>query len=226
MIKMQYVRLILASQRLKEHLFGEKLSRQSIKNSSDDKLPTRGFKVLHLFEETTLAALRNQKLVFDHDMQLLFLPLIGKVHLETKWNQYTVDVGESLLISLDKKEACFVRNEYSSSDIHYLVMGFNSAEKVKGITRFSTIKNQLMTLFEPSSDKGLSRAMIGRWKGRDKDIYVASTENTFVWVVQGSFEMEDRLLQKADGIAFSGFEKVNFEALANDAMAIFLDLAA
>ncbi len=224
MITSKNTRIILANERPKEHLLGVQLSRHSITSVVSEKSPIRSFASLHHFEETTLAAMHDQQLTFEEDMQLLFLPLTGKMQIKSAQHQNSLDVGESLLISIPSHEACMVINDYKQSDIHYLIIGFASSVRVEGIVRFSMTPDHLVPLFENVSDHGLSQVTIGQLSGRSEGEYVPSGSYTFAWVVQGAFEIQNCLLQQADGLAISGVEKIDFEALSNDAIIIFMEL--
>jgi hypothetical protein len=225
MIVTQNSRIILAEKRTEEYLIGQKLSRYSVSRKDANEHPTRPVGSLHIFAETTLGPQNKEQLIFDKDMQVLIIPLIGRVQVNNAKNQNTVEVGEALLMSVKSSKPLNIFNDFKHSDVHYLLAGFSSSECVEGITRFSLTPDKPVTLFEKVSRKGLVKAVIGQWKGRSESEYVPSTIQTFAWVVQGAFEIENCLLQKADGLVLKGKEKIEFEALSNQAILIFLEMA-
>jgi quercetin 2,3-dioxygenase len=221
----QKTRIILSEIRKENHLEGKLFSRWSIARDDTNDHPTRHFGSLHLFSETTLAAQNKEQLVFDEDMQFLIIPIIGGVRVQHTKNQNTVEVGEALLISLESGEKCTIFNDFENSEVHYVVAAFASSEPAEGIVRFSITSDILQTIFNQVSERGLIKAAIGQWKGRSEGKFVPSAPNIFAWVVEGAFEIENCLLQKADGLAINGAEKIEFEALSIDAIIIFLEIA-
>ncbi|MCZ8215757.1 MAG: hypothetical protein O9262_05920, partial [Cyclobacteriaceae bacterium] len=207
------------------YLIGQKLTRYSVSHQEVDEHPTRPVGSLHTFSETTLGPQNKEQLIFDGDMQVLIIPLIGRVQVTDAKNQNTVEVGEAILMSVKSSKPLNIFNDFKHSDVHYLLAGFSSSECVEGITRFSLTPDKPVTLFEKVSRKGLVKAVIGQWNGRSGSEYVPSTIQTFAWVVQGAFEIENCLLQKADGLVLTGKEKIEFEALSNQAILIFLEMA-
>ena len=225
MIVKQSTRIILAEKRKEEHLEGELLSRYSISyKGKEDDHPTRPFGSLHLFKETTLGAGKIERLVFDEDMQLLILPLVGRVRVQNAKKQNQADIGEVLLTSIESGKPCNIFNDFENSEVHYAMAGFVSSESVEGLVSFSFTSDKQDTLFEEVSLLGLVKATIGQWKGRSEGDLVPTTPNTFSWVVQGAFEIQNCLLQKSDSLAIFGSEKIEYEALSNDAIIIFLEM--
>lgn len=225
MILKQDSRIILSEKRKEEYLNGKKLSRYSITEQDVGEHPTRHLGSLHVFCETTLAPQNKDQMTFDKDMQLLILPIIGRVLIHTAKTQNVVDVGEALTMWIKSKEPFTLYNDFENSDVHYVIAGFSSSEPLEGITRFSLLPDKLATLFDKVSNQGLMKAAIGQWNGRAEGKFIPTAQKVFAWVVQGAFEVENCLLQKADGLAMHGQEKIEFEALSNEAIIIFLEMA-
>lgn len=225
MILKQKSRIILSEKRKEECLHSKKLSRYSIVHKDVYDHPTRHAGSLHLFKETTLGPQNKEKLTFNEDMQLLFMPLIGRIQVNNVKSQNIVDVGEVLIISIKSNEPITIFNDFEISDVHFVIAGFSSNEPIEGITRFSLSPNKLITLFDDVSQRGLIKARIGQWNGRSDGEFLPSAPKTFAWVVQGAFEIENCLLQKADGLVLYEQKKIEFEALSNDAIVIFLEMA-
>ncbi|WP_233754015.1 hypothetical protein [Algoriphagus sp. AGSA1] len=217
-------RIVLSENRKQEFLDGKILSRYSIVYQAVSGHPTRHFGSLHLLSETTLGSRSKEQLAFDVDMQLLIIPLIGRIQIHNATKQHVADVEEAVLISIEPGEECTIFNDFENSEVHYMTAGFASHEPADGIARFSLVPDKLLTLFDDVSLRGLMKVSIGQWKGRSEGEFIPSTPNTFAWVVQGAFEIANCLLQKADGLAVRGSEKIEFEALSNEAIIIFVEM--
>ena len=214
--------ILLAERRNEEHLDGKMLSRFSIMPEVS-KTSERFYGSMKEFRETTLGAKNEDHLIFNTEVQLFIMPLIGQVQIVTSKNTQIVDIGEAILLAVQPEEKCLIINNYENSNVHYIVSAFESNEKVNGIARFTLINDQLVTFWEKVSDHGLRRVSIGQWKGRSESFLVPSSQTTFAWVIQGAFEIENCLVEKSDGLVISGIEKVEFEALSNDSIVIFME---
>ncbi len=223
---MEETRIILAESRVAELHEGVKCTRHSIDQRVGSKASTRVFGKLEVFTETTLGAGYTECLRSGKPMQLFVLPLVGKLGVDKLWRVYDVDVEEALLTSVDAQDDCFFLNDYKKTNSHFLVAGFSSPEPVEGIALFSPVQNQLQSLFKNVSQKGLKNVSVGMYEGRQTDeLSISPGNKAFAWVVQGAFEFQDCLLQKSDGLAISGTEKLEFEALANDSIIILFEFS-
>ena len=90
-------------------------------------------------------------------------------------------------------------------------------------------KNQLLSiqtpLIYPFGSK--NAFFIGQYGGREEDEYVLKnfSNSVFVFVVEGAFEVANRLLETRDGMALSRIETVEFEALSHDAILLLLEIS-
>ena len=50
-----------------------------------------------------------------------------------------------------------------------------------------------------------------------------STKGVFVFVIDGAFEVSNRLLQARDGLAITKASQVEFESLSNEAIIMFIE---
>ena len=46
--------------------------------------------------------------------------------------------------------------------------------------------------------------------------------NVFAFVIDGVFEVQDRLLHARDGLALSNFKAIDFEALSNESVILLI----
>ena len=85
-------------------------------------------------------------------------------------------------------------------------------------------KNQLLSIQTPLSKNAF---FIGQYGGREEDEYVLKnfSNSVFVFVVEGAFEVANRLLETRDGMALSHIETVEFEALSHDAILLLLEIS-
>ena len=69
---------------------------------------------------------------------------------------------------------------------------------------------------------------VGKFSGRAETVYHSkqSSANVFVFVLEGAFEVEGRLLHARDGLALWQTTAVEMEALSNDALVMLVEMAA
>ena len=83
-------------------------------------------------------------------------------------------------------------------------------------------KNNLIELYTNKNTKYL----LGKFLGREEITYQLSQNgrSAFVFVVEGAFEVQYRLLEVRDGLAIWNLPKVEIEALSNDAIILLIEL--
>ncbi|MEZ4900467.1 MAG: hypothetical protein R2822_01180 [Spirosomataceae bacterium] len=81
-------------------------------------------------------------------------------------------------------------------------------------------KNQLLLLFS-----GNSQGFIGQYNGREEGLYnLTNTQHgIFVFVIEGVFEVQNRLLHARDGLSLQNVASIDFEALSNEAILVLLE---
>lgn len=203
-----------------EYLDSVMLSRYLISENKNDSAYTGA---LFSLRETSLAAGQIDRFRFEKDAQLMILPIIGKLHLRQANSVQKSEVGEMRLLFLPAGDTCDILNNYKSSDIHYLIAAFSTNKFLEAYAGFSLKENMLKTVFRNIASEGLKKIAIGKFSGRTEAEYRPSSSYTFVWVLQGAFEVEDCLLEKSDGLALVGEKSIEFEALSNEAIIIFME---
>jgi hypothetical protein len=66
---------------------------------------------------------------------------------------------------------------------------------------------------------------IGKFDGRKEGTHIVTDagKGIFVFVIEGAFEVQNRLLQLRDGLALWNTASIEFEALSNDAILLLLE---
>jgi hypothetical protein len=93
------------------------------------------------------------------------------------------------------------------------------------LTRFDlSYKNTLQSVW--NAEDGQRNIFVGQYKGREEGRFSSSRENSsvFIFIIQGAFEVQNRLLEARDALSIRGVQKIEFEALSNDAVILVLEL--
>ena len=87
---------------------------------------------------------------------------------------------------------------------------------------FMNNKNQLLAYFSNQTDFGF----IGQYDGRKESVYTLKNPQNgiFVFVIEGVFEVQNRLLHARDGLALPDISEIELEALSNDAVVLLLEI--
>ena len=82
----------------------------------------------------------------------------------------------------------------------------------------TTIPNQLLNIFDS--------AYIGKYDYRSESGYLLKNieSKVCIYVLQGSFEVEDRLLHARDGLTLWNLDELEFEALENDSILFIMEV--
>lgn len=195
------------------------------------------FGSLCLLNDDKLRAGASLSMQVDNEMDVLLLPLVGGLAFRTVSDEPVdeefLEPGQVGILSLEADTRFTISNPYERESINFLQLWLtrsatNSAPAFQQAGFSFDTRNTLL----PLADLTGNRVYIGQYGGRQEGYYlVSATPETsprglFVFVIQGSFEVANRLLHEKDGLAIEPEEDyiLEFEALSNDAILILLDL--
>ena len=193
---------------------------------------------LQLLNDDTLAAGKSIKMQVEDNTEVLILPLVGGLEYKNSLGQHGfVETGQALKLALEKGMSYEIINPYETELINFLQIWINHDDISPFISKneiFSfnlEIKNKLFPIhssFLPYSARNDKNAFfIGQYEGSAEDEYILknSSNSVFVFIIEGAFEVANRLLETRDGIALSNIKAVEFEALSHDAILLLLEIA-
>lgn len=182
---------------------------------------------LQVFNDDTLKAGHSLKLKLDKNSVVIIIPIVGGLEFRNSLEEGFLEAGQVQIFSALSETEYEIINPYETEDINFLQIWINnSSDGFSSKNEINTFdfedKNQLLPIFSKDNQKGF----IGRYDGRKKDeLTLANPENNvFIFVLNGAFEVQDRLLHARDGLALSNFEMIDFEALSNEAIILIVEL--
>jgi redox-sensitive bicupin YhaK (pirin superfamily) len=169
-------------------------------------------------------------------MDIILLPVVGGLEYTRILSDGTLmanflEPGQAVGLSVEAGMTYTVSNPYETETINFLQLWLtnvsgSSAPASKLIGFDLTVRNTLLPLIEHPGN----RVFIGQYSGREEGEYVVKsavgTPRIFIFILQGSFEVANRLLHERDGLSLSiddGYV-LEFEALSNDAILILLEV--
>lgn len=170
--------------------------------------------------DNTLAGGESVQLQIAENTIVALLPTVGAIHIE---GEGLLEAGQVQLL----KGAAVISNPYEHELVNYLQLIFSDTNDEPALYSFH-LQNRLTDLFAASMQNGLLFASIGKFKGREEIVYETYQQGNgvFVFVLQGAFEVQYRLLETRDGLALWNVEQVEIEALSNDAILLLVELPA
>lgn len=150
---------------------------------------------------------------------VLIIPYIGDLHVEnTRIGQKCIEENQSFSLQTDLYSE--ILNPYQDEIVTFFLAKYSTVltEKLNDIS-IQVGKNELMPI--PTS------SWIGQFDGRQKGELSLSNnhKDVLVYVVDGAFEVQDRLLHAEDALLLNSVDMVDFEALSNQAILLIFELA-
>lgn len=184
---------------------------------------------LQFLNEEILAPKQKQTTVITSDSDIFILPIFGGIeYKDNLGNQEFIRVEQIQHIIAQKGMSFELSNPFEDNNVSYLQMGFDFKNRgyqsnFKPFDFDFSQKNQLIPLFEIENTKGF----IGIFEGRKEGFYKLknASNGIFVFVINGAFEVENRLLEAKDGLSLQKIESIEWEALSENAILLVLEIS-
>lgn len=186
------------------------------------------FGSLRVLNEEILAPKHTQTTLSESDRDVFILPLFGGVdYKDNLGNTAFIRVEQIQHITAQKGVSFELYNPFEDENVSYLQMEFDAKNQVfesnsKPFDFGLTNKNELISLFETSGVLGF----IGIYEGRKEGLYKLknASNGIFVFVINGAFEVENRLLESKDGLCLQQINTIEWEALSENAILLVLEI--
>ncbi|MGQ7946046.1 pirin family protein [Flavobacterium sp. WC2509] len=186
------------------------------------------FGTLKVLNELLLVPSQKTFTFIESNTEVFLLPLFGGI--EYKDNLGNIDfirIEQIKHISAQKGMSFKTFNPYEAEDVSYLEIWL-AAETNNLISNSSKLdfgfseRNKINLLFEFSNTLGF----IGIYDGRKEGFYTLKNHlnGVFLFVINGAFEIENRLLQQKDGLSLKEIETVEWEALSENAILLLFEI--
>ncbi len=193
----------------------------------------KAFGPLHTFTDHILAGGGAVTIRKEAGSCLLLLPVIGATAYYTKdEGTRLLAAGQALLLPADQEQVLRVSNPFDDEAVNFLEIGVslpmagtNEAPQVSTY-ELNEKAGSLVPVFPATASDPYFSSCIGKFKGREETVYTLrpNSGGVFVFVLQGAFEVEGRLLHERDGLALWDCRSIELEALSNDAIIWLMDL--
>ncbi|MFT4032703.1 MAG: pirin [Siphonobacter sp.] len=189
------------------------------------------FGLLQVLNDDSLQAEHSVRITLNPTTEIVLLPIVGGLELQIN-NEEPVFIESGQLFHVQSVEAATLKitDPYPANEVNFLQLWLSSSQAPLSSTKTETIwfpidsKNQLHPLF--TSYGQTSKGWIGKYTLRSEGVltYEENTQGLFVFVIQGAFEVQNRLLQPRDGLKLWNLqEALEFEALSEDAILLVVE---
>lgn len=191
---------------------------------------------LQVFNDDTLAAGKSFKMQLEANTEVILLPIVGAVEYKNSLGETGIlEAGLMQIFSATKGMEYEITNPYETELINFIQIFLTNnnnsfTPKTQEIDIDLETRNQLFTLFSPGGN-GLTTnektfGYIGKYSGRSEYLYqLKNPENgIFVFIIEGAFEVQNRLMEARDGLSLRNLDELEFEALSNDAIILILEI--
>lgn len=182
------------------------------------------FGALYLLNDDTVAGGRTLRFRVDRPTLVLVLPSVGVLqYADSEGRESDIMPGQCAAFGLPAGGSYALSNPYPEQLINYLQwwMALPEAAAHESVESFSlrASRNRLAELQLPAV-----RVVLGLFDGRAETMHTLRGQGLFVFVVQGAFEVQHRLLEARDGLALWNTDSVELEALSNEAILLGIEV--
>lgn len=191
---------------------------------------------LYAVNDDILEGSCSVKMLVEEYSYVVILPVVGAVkYRDAAGNGELIAAGQIGIRCLDKDTSFEIINPFQKELVNFLQVWIRAGKP--GTTSFNSLfaydVNEFMNCLvgiSPQNDgaRGLPFIIsIGKFAGRGETTHACKKNGAgiFVFVIEGAFEVEGRLLHARDGLALWNAASVEMEALSNDAIVLLIELA-
>lgn len=189
------------------------------------------FGTLEAMNDETLMPECSHTLRVERVCQVILLPVVGAIEVEEKGREPRfVNSGEALFLLASPDEVYTITNPYPDEAINYLQVRIDDGTSLStpmslyGITVQFDLSEKNVLLPVRGHNGSSAQLFIGQYDGREEGIFTSWSpdHSAFIFVIEGAFEVQNRLLERRDGLALGNAEAVEFEALSNGAILLII----
>ena len=190
---------------------------------------------LLVFNEETLAAGQKSEIKTLKPTEVILFPIVGGIELMDRFGESIfVSPGESFNFLTFPESAFTIINPYPDETIRYFQIHLSPEVSIQAVdnnldqlplTEFSLeARNMLVSAFTSIGETVWG--FLGQFDGRNEAELklLKPAHGFFVFVIEGAFEVQNRLLEKGDALSLMHVETLELEALSNGAIILVMEV--
>lgn len=173
--------------------------------------------------DETLAPGKSKLFTMDKNTSVILMPLVGEVEYGTLNKKQTIKISpeELQVVSLKKGMTFKIQNPSKKYSVNYLQIWLKESLEDRTVSFSDYGHNALNIIFESQNMKLHFGVLDGRIEA---ELAPAKKENTLLaFVINGAFELQNRLLETRDSLMLWNLEHLELEALSENAIVLLLE---
>lgn len=194
----------------------------------------KAFNNIYVINDDTLDGGCSLHMLVQEYSYIILLPVLGAINYrDSLGNENLLAAGQVELLHINKGVTIEISNPFKDHLVNFIQVCIKGAAPT---AESSAVINTYDVNAHPDSLVAIStqnateavvpfRVSIGKFNGRGETVYSLQHDKAklFVFVLEGAFEVEGRLLHARDGLALLNITKVEMEALSNDAIILAVE---
>ncbi len=190
------------------------------------------FRELYVLNDETLAGGSSVTMKVQEDSSIILLPVVGAIdYKDSSGNETMVNVGEIQITDLPKGSDFKLVNPYEDDLINYLQLRVRKSSAamttVPRVMQVELVKNKNSLVKIETALSHVFQLSVGQFRGREEAVYQLKDPHSglFVFVIEGAFEVQGRLLHSRDGLGFWDLAgSLELEALSTEAIVLLMEM--
>ncbi|WEK69389.1 MAG: hypothetical protein P0Y62_16335 [Candidatus Chryseobacterium colombiense] len=173
--------------------------------------------------EIVLPESGSYEFAYREKNNLLIIILYGEILINDF--EKAISPKETFSLQSIEQNAITIKNNLTNEKADVLILEFKSKNLENAFTIEGLDLNRRNILHQISNNLKIPN-FIGLYEGRKEQKYALHTKGSSIFgmVINGAFEFQNRLLEARDAILLSEIETLEFEALSENALLIFLEI--
>ncbi|MBL7749066.1 MAG: hypothetical protein JNM19_16620 [Chitinophagaceae bacterium] len=190
---------------------------------------------MYILNDDVLDGGRSLSMRAEEFSWVLLLPVYGAVSFScANGNEGLLAAGQIQILVINKDEVITITNPFADVAVNFLQVWIRGKNPITNMEQVLTDfdVNRFQNCLVKISPQRIGEAVlpfslsIGKFSGRGETVYRRQLRGngTFVFVLEGAFEVQGRLLHPRDGLALWSIEEADMEALSSNAMILAIEV--
>jgi quercetin 2,3-dioxygenase len=188
----------------------------------------RPFGNMYVFNDDVLDAGCSVRMLIEERSWVIVLPVIGAVlYKDSLQRENLIAAGQVQVLLMNKDDHIEISNPFAEELVNFLQVWIKADDTIvkETVIPFTYDVNANINSMLPIHEASSFIVSIGKFEGRGETVYHTKNGSApvFLFVLEGVFEAEGRLLHARDGLALQNSSTIEMEALSNGAIMLLIE---
>ncbi len=196
----------------------------------------QAFENIYVLNDDTLAGGCKLTMLVTEYSYVILIPVAGAINCKhNEENENLIVAGQSYIIRAEKGTVIEIGNPFNEEHVNFLQIWIRSGREDVTSSKLHTYEDVTKNVNNFVRATGVNDSQhklpfsisIGKFSGRGETVYLPQNKraNLLVFVIEGAFEIEGRLLHARDTLTLWNAAQAETEALSNDAIMMIIELS-